>query len=250
MRVLITGGGTGIGKSIAYEFAEHGYDVAITYSASADGAKQVVEDITEMGRKAIMIKADIRKYADIVNIFREYRKHFDTLDVFINNAGVTQKANFLNTTEEMFDNICNVDFKGAYFCMQQAAKLMIENNTAGSIIAISSNNADNVFADVSVYGSIKCAVNKLVKHIAIELAKYNITVNAIAPGWTDTGASRLDAKESTYYKIPLNKWATTREIAAACLYLASETASSITGTTLVIDNGASLLCDKREKYGI
>ena len=194
-----------------------------------------------------MINADLRRIDDIVNIYKEYRKNFATLDVFINNAGETQKAKFLDTTEEMFDNMCDVDFKGAYFCMQEAAKLMIENGTQGSIIAISSNNADAVFADVSVYGSVKSAVSKLVKHAAIELAKYNITVNAVSPGWTDTGASRLDAKEDTYYKIPLKKWTTPVEVADACLSLIS--LKSVTGTNLVVDNGAILVSDKRERYG-
>ena len=247
MTVLITGGGTGIGKGIAYKYAEKGYDVAITYRESETGAVKVVEDIKAMGRKAVMINADLSKYDEIINLFKEYRKHFDSLDVFINNAGVTKKASFLETTEEIFDEMCNVDFKGAYFCMQQAAKLMVEKKTEGNIIVISSNNADAVFADVSVYASTKAAVNKLVKHTAIELAKYNIRVNSVAPGWTDKGASRLDAKEDTYYKIPLKKWTTPEEVAESCLYLTS--AKSVTGTTLVIDNGALLVSDKRERYG-
>lgn len=247
MTALITGGGTGIGKGIAYKYAEMGYDVAITYRESEQGANEVVEDIKNMGRKVVMLKADLNQYDDIENLFSEYRKHFDTLDVFINNAGVTKKSTFLETTKELFDELCNVDFKATYFCMQEAAKLMVEKNTQGSIIVISSNNADVVFADVSVYGPVKCAVNKLVKHAAIELAKYGIRVNAVAPGWTDTGASRLDTKEDTYYKIPLRKWTTPEEVAEACLYLTS--AKSVTGTELVIDNGARLVADKCERYG-
>lgn len=249
MVAFVTGGAVGIGREIALTFAEKGYDIAISYMSSKENAEKVVSQIEAMGRKAIMIKADISKYDDILNMFDEFKNHFDTIDVFINNAGVTEKAPFLETTEKTFDNICNVDFKGAFFCMQQTAKIMIEHNTKGSIIVISSNNAIVHFADVSVYGSVKTAVNKLAEHAAIELAKYKIRVNAVAPGWTDTGAARLDAKEETYYKIPLNQWATTREISEACIYLSSPAASSITGATLVIDNGASLVSDKRERYG-
>ena len=95
MTVLITGGGTGIGKGIAYKYAEKGYDVAITYRESETGAVKVVEDIKAMGRKAVMINADLSKYDEIINLFKEYRKHFDSLDVFINNAGVTKKPLFL-----------------------------------------------------------------------------------------------------------------------------------------------------------
>ena len=249
MIAFVTGGAVGIGRSVALAFARKGYDVAISYRSSAEKAKQVVSEIKAMGRRCIMIRADIGNYDDITDMFEEYKKHFSAPDVFINNAGVTEKSSFLETTEELFDNVCNVDFKGAYFCIQQAAKLMIKENKKGSIVVISSNNAFAYFADVSVYGSVKAAVNKLAGHAAIELAKYKIRVNSVAPGWTDTGAGRLDEKADTYYKIPLNKWASAEEIAEACIYLSSDTAGSVTGTTLIIDNGALLVSDKRERYG-
>lgn len=249
MNAFITGAAVGIGKSIALTLAEKGYDIAISYRSSEEKANEVISQIKAMGRKAVMIKGDISKYEDIKYMFEQYREAFDTLDVFVNNAGVTEKASFLETTPLLFDKICDVDYKGAYFCMQEAAKLMIEKHTEGSIIVISSNNATAHFADVSVYGSAKAAVTKLAEHIAIELAKYKIRVNTIAPGWTDTGAARLDAKEETYYKIPLTKWAEPSEIGEAAAYLSSPAAKSITGTTLVIDNGALLVSDKRERYG-
>ena len=133
--------------------------------------------------------------------------------------------------------------------MQRAAKIMAESGTKGNIILISSNNTVAHFADVAVYASAKSAAAKMAEHAAIELAKYGIRVNTVAPGWTDTGASRLDAKEETYYKVPLKKWATIEEIGQAIVFLASEAASSVTGTTMIIDNGACLVSDKRERYG-
>lgn len=134
--------------------------------------------------------------------------------------------------------------------MQAAARFMVETKTKGSIVVISSNNAIAHFADVSVYGSAKAALIKLAEHAAIELAKYGIRVNTVSPGWTDTGAARLDAKQDTYYKIPLKQWTTPEEIADAVLYLSSGSAVSITGANLVIDNGALLLSDKGENYGL
>lgn len=249
MVAFITGGANGIGKAIALAFAEKGYDIAISYRSSLTDAQAVCEKIESMGRKCVCIKADLSKHEDIENMFAEFKKVFSKIDVFINNAGVTKKSAFLDTTEQLFDEVVAVDFKGAFFCMQNSAKLMVESGTQGSIILISSNNAVAHFADVSVYGSVKTAVNKLVGHIALELARYKIRVNAVAPGWTDTGASRLDAVEETLYKIPLQKWATPKEIADTCLFLASPSASSITGTTIVVDNGANVLSDKRERYG-
>jgi len=245
---FVTGGGTGIGKQIALTLLENGYNVAVSFYSSSESVKEVLEYGKQLDKQVVAIKGDIKKKGEINRMFNEYKEKFDTLDLFVNNAGVTMKSEFLETTEELFDSICDVDYKGAFFCMQAAARIMAEKKS-GSIILISSNNATAHFADVSVYGSAKAAATKLAGHIAIELAKYNIRVNTIAPGWTETGAARLDAKADTYYKIPLQKWVQSKEIADAVLYLASESAKSITGATLVMDNGALLVSDKRERYG-
>ena len=107
--VIITGGGTGIGSGIAVEFAKAGYDVAISYFGCADGAAKTVDKIEKFGQKGISIKADVSKIDDIHHMFDEVISKFGRLDVFVNNAGITEKANFLNTTPEMFDKICAVD---------------------------------------------------------------------------------------------------------------------------------------------
>lgn len=247
--VFITGGGTGIGSGIAVEFAKAGYDVAISYCGSADGAAKTVDKIEKFGQKGISIKADVGKIDDIHHMFDEVISKFGRLDVFVNNAGITEKADFLNTTPEMFDKICAVDYRGAFFCIQKAAQMMVDHKTRGSIVLISSNNAIAHFADVAAYASAKAAAGKMAQHAAIELAQYGIRVNVIAPGWTDTGADRLDRKEETYYKIPLKKWTTVEEIGKIAQFLASDGASSITGATIVADNGAWLVSDRREKYG-
>lgn len=249
MNAFVTGGSTGIGRAIALHLAKIGYNVAISYRSNEEAAKSTVAEIEAIGKKGMSIYCDLNNYREIPQMFVKYQKNFGSLNVFVNNAGITQKASFLETTEELFDNVCNVDYKGAFFCIQNAAKLMIEEHTPGSIVLISSNNAKAHFADVSVYASAKLAAMKMAEHAAIELAKYGIRVNTIAPGWTDTGAARLDAKEETYYKIPLQKWASTEEIAKAVEYLSSDAALSITGITLTIDNGALLVSDKRERYG-
>lgn len=246
---FVTGGGTGIGQGIAIELAKAGYDVAVSYRGSAEGAKKTVAEIEKYNQKALAVKADVSNVEDIKRMFSEVMAEFSRLDLFVNNAGITEKADFLSTTPEMFDRICNVDYRGAFFCIQTAAKIMVENNIKGSIVLISSNNAIAHFADVSVYGSAKAAAGKMAEHAAIELAKYGIRVNTIEPGWTQTGAERLDNKEETYYKIPLKKWATVEEIGKAVIFLDSDGAASITGTSILIDNGACLVSDKRERYG-
>lgn len=246
---FVTGGGTGIGKGIAIWLAKCGYDVVISYYGSGTGAEDTVNTIRQFGKKTAAIRANVGDVKEIRAMFCEYRKQFERLDLFVNNAGITKKACFLETEEKLFDEICSVDYKGAFFCIQEAAKIMIEKKTGGSIVLISSNNAAAHFADVSVYGSAKAAAKKMAEHAAIELAKYGIRVNCVAPGWTDIGAARLGDKEETYYKIPLQKWTTTEEVAKTVEFLASEGASSITGTTIVLDNGALLVSDKRERYG-
>jgi len=244
---FVTGGGTGIGKGIVIELAKAGYDVAVHYHGSEKEALEVCNMIKAIGRRAVAIKGDISEVNGIKEMFQSFKAFSDKLDLFVNNAGVTLKAPFIETTEEVFDSVCDVDFKGAFFCIKEAAKIMTEKG--GTIVVISSNNAKAHFSDVSVYGSVKAAVIKLAEHAAIELAKYNIRVNTISPGWTDTGAERLDRKESTFYKIPLHRWTNPSEIGKAVLFLDSEAAQSITGISLVIDGGALLVSDKSEKYG-
>lgn len=246
---FVTGGGTGIGQGISIELAKAGYDVAFSYCGSFEGAKKTEAEICKYGVEALAIKADVSKIDDIEKMFATVVNKFSRLDVFVNNAGITEKSDFLHTSPELFDRICGVDYKGAFFCIQNAAKVMIDKGIKGTIILISSNNAIAHFADVAVYASAKAAAEKMSRHAAIELAKYGIRVNSIEPGWTETGASRLDNKEETYYKIPLKKWATVEEIGKTAAFLASDAASSITGTSILMDNGACLVSDKRERYG-
>ena len=246
---FVTGGGTGIGQGISIELAKVGYDVAFSYCGSVEGAKKTETEIRKYGVESFSVKADVSKIDDIQKMFAAVVNKFSRLDVFVNNAGITEKSDFLHTSPEMFDRICNVDYKGAFFCIQNAARVMIDNGIKGRIILISSNNAIAHFADVAVYASAKAAAEKISRHAAVELAKNGIRVNAIEPGWTETGASRLENKEDTYYKIPLKKWATVEEIGQTAAFLASDAAASITGTSILIDNGACLVSDKRERYG-
>lgn len=246
---LVTGGGTGIGKGICRVLAENGYDIGIHYNKSAEGAKKVQEEIRMMGRNAEIFQADLCCLAEIKRLFSEFETAFGYPYLFVNNSGITKKAPFLEMEEKDFDLMYSLNLKGAYFCMQSAAKLMIKNKTEGCICVISSNNAYAHFADASAYGTFKAALNKAAEHAALELSKYGIRVNTICPGWTDTGASRLEEKEKTFYKIPLKRWCLPEEIGKAVLFFAEDYAKSITGASLTMDGGAVLLSDKGEKYG-
>ncbi len=246
---LVTGAGTGIGRAIALVLAKAGYDVGLHCNASRDGAESAAVEIRALGRRAEVYVADLSDLDAIGGMFEAFRKDFTRLDLFVNNAGITLKAPFLEMTEADFDRNCAVDFKAPYFCMQEAARMMAGQEGAGNIVAIASNNAFCQFANASAYASMKAGLVKMVRNIALEMARYRIRVNAIAPGWTDTGAARLEPKEDTYYKIPLQRWVRPEEVGKAVLFLDSDAALSVTGITLVMDGGAQLLSDKAEKYG-
>ncbi len=119
---FITGGGSGIGQGIAIEFAKAGYDVAISFNGNIAGASKTIKAIEKCGQKAFAIKADVSKIEEIDKMFDAVMGKFSRLDVFVNNAGITEKANFLYTTPELFDKICSVDYRGAFFCIQRAAQ--------------------------------------------------------------------------------------------------------------------------------
>jgi NAD(P)-dependent dehydrogenase (short-subunit alcohol dehydrogenase family) len=237
---LVTGAGMGIGRGVALVLAEAGYDVAVHYNSSRETALSTCAEIEKLGVRAVPIQADLSKYAELESLFRQYRENFDTLDVYVNNSGITGGGPFMEMTEETFDKICSVNWKGAYFCMQHAANYMAEKGTRGSIVVITSNQQELVFMANSAYGSMKAALVKLCKHAALELAPKGIRVNAIAPGFTDTGAPRMGEKEPTYDVIPLRRWCTPEEIGHLALFLSSQWADSITGACIMMDGGAVL----------
>ena len=247
---LVTGAGVGIGKGIALEMARAGYDVAVHCNSNRENAEKVCADIREMGRKALLIQADLSKMDGIKSIFEKTLSEFEKIDVYVNNAGITKTCPLEDMTEDIFDQLCAVDFKSAYFGVQQAANSMAKLGIKGSIVIISSANAKQQSPNASCYGSFKTALSKFGRHAAIEYAKYGIRVNVIEPGWTDTGEARLPNKEETYYRIPLKRWCTPEEIGHAVLFFCSEWARSITGANLAIDSGICVQSDKPEKYGL
>lgn len=246
---LVTGAGTGIGRAIALELAKAGYAVGLHCNSSTAGAEGAAEEIRAAGGVARVYQADLSDVAAIAAMFARFRDDFGRLDLFVNNAGITLLAPFLEMTPEDFDKNCAVDFRAPYFCCQAAARMMKDQKSAGNIVIIASNNAYCRFARASAYGSMKTGLVKMAQHIALEMSKYGIRCNSISPGWTDTKAARLAEKETTYYKIPLRRWVQPEEVGKTVLFLDSPAAASITGADIVMDGGARLLSDKGEKYG-
>lgn len=249
-KALVTGAGTGIGQGVAIALAKAGYDVAVHYHSSAEGAQQTVREINRCGAKGYAIGADLSKKEEIDRLFAQTLEKLGGLDVFVNNSGVTMKTDFTKTSQEEFDFLCSIDFKAAYFCMQAAANAMIEQGTQGSIVIITSNNAFQTRPNLSLYGSMKAALVKLGRHAAAELARYQIRVNTIAPGWTATPRTSQCDMEKITAEIPLKRWVQPEEIGKIVLFYASDAAASITGNCITVDGGAALVNDQIEKYGL
>ena len=239
---LVTGSSRGIGRSIALHLAENGYDVGVNYVSSKEKALEVCRQIEEKGARTICIQGDVSKTEDINRMFDTFFEHFDHIDLLVNNAGITRFAPFLEVTEEMWDKVNHTDWKGSFFCAQRAARNMVEKGVKGVIINISSNHQTGCWPRASAYGPAKAALLKFTQNAALELARYGIRVNAIAPGYTimGDGISSSEIGKRIASRIPLKRFASTDEIAKAVLYLASDQAAYITGTCLTIDGGALL----------
>ena len=244
---FVTGSGRGIGKGIAIELAKAGYDVAVHYSTTEAGAKDTVEKIRALGRRAELFQADIRDYDQIQRMFAEFEEKFDHIDLMVNNAGITRFQPFLEATPEMFDTVIYTDLRGTYFCAQAAARIMVKNGTKGTIINISSNHSLGCWPIASFYAAAKAGVDKMGKNIAMELAPLGIRCVTVAPGYThipENDGKRTPESEARHAefckKIPANRFAEVDEIGKAIVFLAGEGAGYITGTTLFIDGGSLL----------
>lgn len=238
--VLVTGGAKGIGRQICLTMAEEGYDVIVNYRSDEHAARTVQQQIEAMGRRCEIIYGDMSVMDDIRTMYRKAYEAFPTIDVVVNNAGISSEVYFLDATEEMFDHMTAVDWKGLYFSSQIAAKEMIARKTKGVIINVSSNQVDGCWPRATIYAPTKAAVSKFTKNAGMELAGTGVRMVAIAPGYTDVGWEPGDIRLEAAARLPLRRFASTKEIARGVVYLASEDADYMLGSTLTIDGGATL----------
>ena len=247
---LITGAGSGLGSGLARVLAYAGYDVAIHTGSNEQRAQTLATDLREQsGQRIEVIAADLSKPSGAEELFNKYP--FDRLDLYVNNAGVTKGAPIIKMTENMFDELSNINWRSAYFGVQRAAKIMIENETRGNIIIISSNNHAMNNNNMSVYGTLKEALVKFTRHAAMEFARYGIRVNCIAPGWINTGEARVEQfKEPSLKGIPLKRWVEPSEIGEWILFITGPAAASLTGDTIELDGGVRIMSGAPESYGL
>ena len=248
---LITGAGNGIGRAIAIAMAENDRNV-VSADIDLSAAETTAATIRQLGVKAAALKVDVGETAEISNMIQDIERQFGRLDILVNNAGVTRAADIMELTEADWDKIHRVNAKGVFFCLQNAAKQMIEQGNGGRIINIASI-AGRGFSGTSnaAYSASKGAVISLTKTAAQQLAKHNITVNSICPGVTTTEIveglvkTRAEArgisveamvKEMTD-NIPLKRANEPEDIAAMAIFLASSGARNITGQSYNVDGG-------------
>jgi glucose 1-dehydrogenase len=242
---IVTGADSGIGRAIAIQFAQEGATVVVNYAHAQDKAQQVQQIIEQNKGNALVIQADVGQYQQAMGLIQQTVEHFNRLDIMVNNAGMEIHSPFVDVTEEMFDRVMSVDLKGAFFCAQAAAREMIKRNTPGRIINISSVHEDLAMPQNVPYCCAKGGIRMLTHTICLELAPYNITVNNIAPGAIHTPIDadvEADPEKlaALLKEIPLHRMGQPEEIAKLALYLASDSASYVTGSTYIIDGGLSV----------
>jgi 3-oxoacyl-[acyl-carrier protein] reductase len=238
---IVTGASKGIGAAIARQLAIDGAAVVVNYSSSKKEAHRVVADIESSGARALAVKANMAKKAEINNLFAETQKAFGRLDILVNNAGIYEFSPLEGITEEHFHKHFDLNVLGLIFASQQAAKHIGSNG--GSIINISSVASTTAPANTSVYSATKAAVDAVTRSLAKELGPRKIRVNAINPGMVETegvraaGILESDFRKDVESKTPLGRIGQTEDIAPAVAFLASEESLWITGETIRVAGG-------------
>ncbi len=237
---VITGGGTGVGRSIALTFAEAGANVVVC-SRTLANLEKVAEEVRALGKRSLAVRTDVSQKTDVDNMVQKAMDEFGAIDILVNNAGILLKKSLLNTSEDDWDEIINVDLKGCYLCSQAVGKSMVERRR-GNIINISSTHGLKAAINRGAYCVAKAGVLMLTRVAALELASYNIRVNAITPTIVKTEMTRASwsvPETLEYYRstIPLGRLAEPGDIVGAALFLASDASSFITGHTIVVDGG-------------
>lgn len=261
---VVTGASSNIGQGIALSLAKRGYDLAITYSENKAGAEDTVKLCEAYGVRCVPFQAQLNEAAVPEALIAQVYKRFQRLDAVICNAGRSCEASIISTTEAFMKEIYDLDFRGYMLCAKAAAKYMIQDGTRGNIVFISSSQGEQAYAGGFLYCGIKAAVNQACKSVAMDLSRYGIRVNVVAPGEVRsysqhpspkkvrmhmqkgtpeksfTKVETLNALPFTQGNVPMKRVGEPADIGEAVAYVISEEASYITGVTLRVDGGLIL----------
>jgi glucose 1-dehydrogenase len=239
---IVTGGNTGIGKSIALALAGAGADVAIDYVSNPDASEALERQIAALGGQAIGIDADVSKVESLRMLIDETVKAFGRLDIMVNNAGVETRTSILDTTEQQYEFVLNVNLKSAFFGTQLAARQMIAQGGGGRIINVSSVHEDWPMPGNTPYCLSKGGMRMLTRTAGVELAPHGITVTGVGPGAVDTPINKQTEDDPVALAklnaaIPIGRLADPAEIGSVVAFLAGDGASYLTATTIFADGG-------------
>ncbi|WP_338555885.1 3-oxoacyl-[acyl-carrier-protein] reductase [Paenibacillus sp. KS-LC4] len=238
-KALVTGASRGIGRAIAIALAEAGADVAINYSGSEAAAAETAQAIEALGRRAIVLQANVGKAAEFDAMVKDVLEQFGAIDILVNNAGITRDNLIMRMKEEEFDQVIETNLKGVFNGIKAVTRSMMKQRS-GRIINISSVVGVLGNAGQANYVAAKAGVIGLTKASAKELASRGITVNCVAPGFIQTEMTDKlpeEMKESLAGQIPLARLGSSEDIAAAVRFLASDAAGYMTGQTVHVDGG-------------
>lgn len=241
---LVTGASSGIGEAVARRLAAAGAAVVVNYRSHPKEAKKIVTEIKFAGGRAIAIHADMSKEREIKAMFARMFREFGAIDILINNAGIENKIPFLEMPVQDWDQVMAVNLRGVFLCSQLAARRMVKNG-GGVIINISSVHQIIPWGGYAHYCASKSGLDMLMKTMALELAEKKVRVNNVAPGAIATPINEAWLKDPAKRKqvlalIPSRRIGQSEEVAGAVLYLVSDEAAYVTGTTLLIDGGMAL----------
>ena len=249
---LVTGANSGIGKAVAIGLGRAGADVVVNYVADAASAEAVAEEIEAAGNRAVAVKADVSKEAEVQAMFRQIIERFGTLHVLVNNAGLQRDATFAEMTLEQWSFVIGVNLTGQFLCAREAVREFKRRGVdpkvsaaAGKIICMSSVHEVIPWGGHANYAASKGGVMQLMKSMAQELAPFRIRVNSVGPGAIRTPINRVawnnpEAYAALMKLVPYERIGEPEDIAQAVVWLASDASDYVTGTTLFVDGGMTL----------
>jgi NAD(P)-dependent dehydrogenase (short-subunit alcohol dehydrogenase family) len=243
--VLVTGASRGIGKATAEMFANQGAVVVVNYHSDAQGADQTVAAIQNNGGRALAVQADLALPTDCERMVETVETELGPIQVLVNNAAAFQRIHFLEVTLEEFDRLLATNLRGVYYLSQLTARKMASRRK-GCIVHISSILAHLAIPERTVYAATKGAIESLTRAMALDLARYHIRVNAVAPGLIQTEAlissfQGTDEEANVRRYIPSQRFGRPEEIAQVVVFLASEAASYINGALIAVDSAMSVM---------